>query len=140
MDDLRAQLDRLEDAQLEYVFERAKHTSDAAGYNQAGISKSTFYGWSAEQRAHLNDLAQQLKRRAKLRVQLAYEEAAEDAARTIIDLMRHDNENVALKAAQDVLDRTTGKPRAAVDVTSGGAQLKGYFGVSPDDWDDSADD
>lgn len=109
MDNLQAAIDQLEDNELDYVFERSRVTSDAAAYKAAGMAKATFYTLPRERRDHLNSLAQQLKRRAKMRAQFALEEAAEDAARKVIELMADDNSNVALKAAQDVLDRTAGR-------------------------------
>ena len=32
-----------------------------------------------------------------------------------------------------------GPPQQRLDVTSGGEKLKGYIGISPDDWDDDGD-
>ena len=33
-----------------------------------------------------------------------------------------------------------GPPRAELDITSGGQPIKGYVGISPDDWDDGDDE
>jgi hypothetical protein len=36
-------------------------------------------------------------------------------------------------------DYLIGPPQQRLDVTSGGEVLKGYIGISPDDWDDDED-
>jgi hypothetical protein len=123
MDDLRAIFDQLEGHELDYVFERSRQTSDAAAFRAAGISKSSFYEWPADRRAQLNAWAQDLKRQSAMRARLVLDEAAEEAARKIVELMGNSLPRIALEAARDVLDRTTGKPSQAVDVTSGGAPL-----------------
>lgn len=120
MDDLQTILNGLEDTHLEYVFQRSRTTSDSAAFQAAGIGRSTFYSWNADVRDHLNGLAQQLKRRAKMRALLVLEDSAEDAARRIVELMHSHNLNVSLNAARDVLDRTTGKPSQAHEVSAPG--------------------
>ena len=125
MNDLRALLDQLQDERLDYVVERSKVNSDAQGYKNAGIGKSTFYGWTTDERKHLNDLAQRVKREVATRVLLKFQEAGEDAADAIIGLMKSRNENIKLKSSTEVLDRVLGKASQIVkqDVTSGGEKI-----------------
>jgi len=137
MDDLRAILDKLEDRELDYVVERSKVTTDAEALKSSGLPRSTFYQWPEEKRDMLNGYAQQMKRRARYRAQLKLEEAAEEAAERIVTLMKNRNANVALRAAQDVLDRTAGKAtqRAEVSGPDGGALVITVRGVTDDDGD-----
>jgi len=145
MDELSAILDQLEDRELDYVFERSKVTADGDAYRNAGIPKSTFYKWPEELRSHLNDLAQQLKRRARMRAQMVLEDAAEDAARCIVKLIDNHNPNVSLRAAQDVLDRTAGKPVVRQEHTGAGGgairlKVTGLEDLSDDDLDKLLED
>ncbi len=41
----------------------------------------------------------------------------------------------AIEYLRLLLEHLDGKPKQALDVTSGGEKLKGYVGISPDDWD-----
>jgi vacuolar-type H+-ATPase subunit H len=116
MQDLRSILENLEDKELDFVFERSKTTSAAKALVACGIPESTYYSWPDDKRARLNEYAQQLKRRAKMRAQLVLEDASEDAARKVVELLDSKNPNVALNAAKDVLDRTGGKPSQAHDI------------------------
>jgi hypothetical protein len=42
-------------------------------------------------------------------------------------------------ARKFLADYLIGPPQQRLDVTSGGEVLKGYIGISPDDWDDDED-
>jgi hypothetical protein len=112
--------DGLEDREIDYVLARSQMVSDTVAAQTAGISKATFYRWPAERRAHLNELAQRLKRNTALRAVMRLSEAAERAAERIVELTENRNPNVALRAAQDVLDRTIGKPTQRQEVTGAG--------------------
>ena len=43
------------------------------------------------------------------------------------------------QARKFLADYLLGPPQQRLDVTSGGETLKGYIGISPDDWDDDGD-
>lgn len=135
MDDLTRQLNELSDSELAYVFERSKTNKDAPAFQAAGVSRSAFYAWGTERRAELNELAQGLKRNRYFAVDRVLTEAAETAARRIVDLIDDDNPRVQLDAAREVLDRVLGKPtqRAEVDTTSR-QDLTFVFGMVGDDY------
>jgi hypothetical protein len=116
MGNLRAEIENLDsDLKIQYVFARCKTTSNNKAVEEAGFSQSTFYGWDQEERDYLNSLAMRLKTEAGLRAMLILQEYAEDAARGMGKLMKSRNENIQLKANQDILDRTGGKPTQRVD-------------------------
>ena len=123
MQQLRAVLEQLEDNELNYVFERSKVTSNKQALKNAGIPESTFYSWPREKQDKLNEYAQKLKRNRLLAAEMVLIENAEKAARTITEQLKSDHESIAQRAAQDVLDRTAGKPQQKMDVTSGGHSL-----------------
>ena len=95
MEQLRAILEQLTDVELDYVFERSKVTSNK----------------------------QALKRNRLLAANLVLIENAESAARVITGQLESESESIAQRAAQDVLDRTAGKPQQKMDVTSGGKSI-----------------
>ena len=123
MEQLRAILEQLTDVELDYVFERSKVTSNKQALKAAGIPESTFYSWPKEKQDGLNEYAQALKRNRLLAANLVLIENAESAARVITGQLASDSESIAQWAAQDVLDRTAGKPKQQMDVTSGGEKL-----------------
>lgn len=123
MEQLRAILEQLTDVELDYVFERSKVTSNKQALKAAGIPESTFYSWPKEKQDRLNEYAQALKRNRLLAANLVLIESAESAARVITGQLASDSESIAQRAAQDVLDRTAGKPKQQMDVTSGGEKL-----------------
>ena len=123
MQQLRAVLEQLADAQLAYVFERSKANSNRQALINAGIPESTFYSWPKEEQDQLNELAQRLKRDRLLAAEMVLMDSVEDAARVIAGQLVSESESIAQRAAQDVLDRMTGKPQQKVDVTSGGEKL-----------------
>ena len=123
MEQLRTILEQLADVELDYVFERSKVTSNKQALKAAGIPESTFYSWPKEKQDGLNEYAQALKRNRLLAAELVLIENAESAARVITGQLASDSESIAQRAAQDVLDRTAGKPKQQMDVTSGGEKL-----------------
>jgi len=123
MEQLRAILEQLTDVELDYVFERSKVTSNKQALGAAGIPESTFYSWPKEKQDGLNEYAQALKRNRLLAAELVLVENAEQAARVITGQLASDSESIAQRAAQDVLDRTAGKPQQKMDVTSGGKSI-----------------
>lgn len=120
MDDFRAVLDQLEDAQLDYVFERSRARSDAEAIREAGVPRSTFYSWPKEERDQLNEHAQHLKRRRKLAAELHLEEAAEQAAIVKVEGLESQKERIKQAAATEILDRTIGRPSQRHEVTGAG--------------------
>lgn len=124
MDDLRAILDQLEGRELDYVYERSRQKSDAAAYKAAGIGKSTFYEWDKARRDQLNEWAQELKRATTLRAVRMLEDSAEIAATRVVSLLLSMDDAVALRAAKDILDRSLGRAKQSVDLTSGGEPIE----------------
>ena len=123
MQQLRVLLEQLADAQLAYVFERSKANSNRQALINAGIPESTFYSWPKEEQDQLNELAQRLKRDRLLAAEMVLMDSVEDAARVIAGQLVSESESIAQRAAQDVLDRMTGKPKQQMDVTSGGKSI-----------------
>ena len=123
MDDLRTILDNLEDAKLDYVWERSRARSDAEAIRKSGISRSTFYSWPKEERTRLNGYAQELKRRRKLVAELYLEEAVEEAARVKVAGLKSRKEHIRQAVATEILDRTVGKPTQPITGEGGGAIL-----------------
>ena len=116
MGNLREEIESLDsDLKIQYVFARCKTTSNNKAVEDAGFSQSTFYGWEQEERDYLNSLAVRLKTEAGLRAMLILQEFAEEAAKGMGKLMRSRNENIQLKANQDILDRTGGKATQRVE-------------------------
>ena len=126
MDNLRTELDQLEDARLDYVMARSKVNSDAQAIRQSGVPKATFYSWSKEERDHLNEIAQKIKRNITLRMIAKLEESGEDAVDALLTTLKSRNENVKQKAAIEVIDRILGKPiqSTKTDITSGGEVIR----------------
>jgi len=123
MDDLRTILDGLEDAKLDYVWERSRARSDAEAIRKSGISRSTFYSWSKEERARLNGYAQELRRRRKLVAELYLQEAVEEAAKVKVAGLKSRKEHIRQAVATEILDRTVGKPAQPITGEGGGAIL-----------------
>ncbi len=123
MDNLRAELEQLEDNRLAYVVARSKVNSDRQGYLDAGIAKASFYTWSTEERKKLNDIAQRLKRETATRALMILQDAAEQAAIVKTKGLENRDERIKQAAATEILDRTIGKTKDRIDVTSGGEKI-----------------
>ena len=136
MTDLRTELEQLEDRQLAYVVARSKCFKDADALKEIGLSKSTFYKWDASERESLNTLAQRFKHEIAMRVLMKLQDHAEESVDVITGLMKSRNDNIKLKAAQDVLDRSVGKPTQRQEVT-GADGSKLVINLS---WDDEPED
>ena len=120
MDDLKSELDKLEERRRNYVVARSKSNNDLQAIKESGIPKATFYSWDKAERDHLNELAQHFKSDTAYKVMLKLKENAEKAADTLAELMQKSrNDNIKIKAAQDILDRTIGKASESIDITSG---------------------
>lgn len=117
LDDLRTEMNRLDDRELAYVIARSKAVSDSKALKDSGIASSTFYGWEESRREKLNKLAQKFKRETAMRVLMIMQDNAERAAKTVTNLMDSRNENIKLKASQEVLDRSVGKAAQPVEVS-----------------------
>lgn len=117
LDDLRTEMNRLDDRELAYVIARSKAVSDSKALKDSGIASSTFYGWEESRREKLNELAQKFKRETATRVLMIMQDNAERAAKTVTNLMDSRNENIKLKASQEVLDRSVGKPAQSFEVS-----------------------
>jgi hypothetical protein len=61
--DIYTLLDGLEDLRVDYVVARVMSKSDLAALRMAGISKAGYYLWSEEERQHLSDVVQTIKRK-----------------------------------------------------------------------------
>lgn len=125
MSDLRTELDQLTDQRLDYVMARSRVNSDAHALRDAGLSKSTFYGWTLEERAALNELAQRVKREAALRALMVIQDAAETAAEIKVSGLKSRNEHIKQDVATEILDRIIGKSINKTEISgeSGGAML-----------------
>jgi hypothetical protein len=123
MDDLRTELDNLEERRLAYVVARSKCFKDADALKEIGLSRNTFYKWDVSEREKLNELAQRFKRETAMRVLMNLQEHAEEASLVVAGLMKSRNDNIRLKSAQDILDRIVGKASQPVELTGkdGGA-------------------
>jgi hypothetical protein len=60
----------------------------------------------------------------KTNVQIYKDSAVGKAKRRIVQLVSSDNESIALKAAQDIIDRTSGKAVQKSDITSRTVEVK----------------
>jgi len=118
MEDLRSELEQLNERQRAYVIARSKSNSDSQALKEVGISPATFWRWDKELRDKLNDIAQRFKTEVAYRVLMKLQDNAEDAAGAIVGLLKSRNENVRIKAAQDILDRTIGKASQTFDVNA----------------------
>lgn len=121
MDNLRAKLDKLKDWRFDYVMERSRVRTDAQGYKNAGVCKTTFYNLSEEERNYLNSLAQELKRATSYRAQLILEDAVEEAAIVKTGGLKSRNEHIRQAASSEILDRQIGKPTQHEQVEQSGA-------------------
>lgn len=143
MDDLKAILDELEDAELDYVLERSRTTNDTQALHAAGIARSTFYRWPEERRAELLELAQQIKRQMRLRALMVLEAAVEEAARAKVEALHGKDARARQQAASEILDRVLGKPTQRQEVEHGGGQIEFVIVQRPverEDADDAAED
>lgn len=117
LDDLRTEMNRLDDRELAYVIARSKAVSDSKALKDSGIASSTFYGWEESRREKLNELAQKFKRETAMRVLMIMQDNAERAAKTVTNLLDSRNETIKLKASQEVLDRSVGKVSQSFEVS-----------------------
>lgn len=117
MDDLRTELNSLDEREFAYVIARSKLNSDNKALKDSGISSSTFYGWEQSKREKLNELAQRFKRETGMRVLMIMQDNAEKAATTVTELMKSRNESIKLKASQEVLDRSVGKTSQPLELS-----------------------
>ena len=132
-------LEHLDERELDYVVERAKVNQDKDGYENAGISKSAFYKWDDEKRAHLNELALKLKRESAVRAMLVFQDYGEEAAQNIVKLAeKARSETVKLNANAMVIERVAGKVSQKVEQeNSGESKLTIEF---INDWRDAGDE
>lgn len=139
--DLRTELDQLEEKELAYVLARSKTTKEKEAIAEAGYGKTAWYEIDETRRDYLRDLAIALKRQRTLKALLILDDNAEEAAKELVNLLDSKAPSVRLGAAKEILDRTTGKPTTAIDVTSAGQSIaqKAYVGFSPDEWDDDGE-
>lgn len=123
LDNLRTEMDNLDDRELAYVIARSKTVSDSKALKESGIASSTFYSWEESTREKLNEIAQKFKRETAIRVLMIMQDNAEKAAKTVTGLMDSRNEHIKLKSSQEVLDRSVGKTAQPVELSGkdGGA-------------------
>lgn len=115
-DKLRTVLDSLEDTKLEYVFARSKTNKTVDALREIGVSRNTFYKWP--DREKLDELAQELKRRRLLKVEMIIEDAAEDAAKAKVGALKSRKEKIKQAAATEILNRTVGPPAQKHEVSA----------------------
>lgn len=117
LDDLRTEMNKLDDRELAYVVARSKSISDSKALDDSGIASSTFYGWDKSKRNYLNEIAMRFKREIATRVLMEFQDKAEKATDTIVKLMDSRNEIIKLKASQETLDRAIGKVSQSFEVS-----------------------
>lgn len=136
-DILRQQLDNLPADQLAYVHERSKTLTAKDAYEAAGISRSKFYDWDADARDRLDELANELRANRVVMAEPKLNDAIEKALDVVIELMNTaDSDTVRFRAAQEILNRTLGKPTDKVEHTGadGGAiRIQTVTDLSDDD-------
>jgi len=125
MDELHTEINQLKDARLDYVNARSIVNSDAQAIKDSKVPKATFYSWSKEERDHLNNIAQRMKRDVVFRMVKMLQDAGEDAVTALLKTMKSKNENVKQKASIEVIDRILGKPSQNVKAEVTGADGKG---------------
>ena len=140
--DLRALVDSLPGDEAAYVMERAKVRTDRAAIEAAGVPRSTFYRWPEEQRDYLRGLAEEWQKDVRVQALYTLESAAQEAAQVKVDGLHSRKDNIRQDAASEVLDRVLGKPtqHIAQEVSGQIQVVKGYIGISPDDWDKDDDE
>lgn len=124
MNNLRAELDKLEDARLDYVMARSRCNNDSQGIREAGISRATFYQWPTEEREKLNQIAQMLKRDTALKALNIIQKASEEAAKVKVEGLKDRDHRIRQAASTEILDRSIGKSMEKLDLTSGGEPIK----------------
>jgi hypothetical protein len=117
-------LGTLEDKELNYVLERSRVATDTAGWQNAGISRNTWYRIAPEQRDYLNNLAQQVKRQRAISAELVLMDHVEEAANVMVGLLEHQSATMKYKAAHDIMDRMLGAALQRADITSGGERIQ----------------
>jgi len=138
--DLAQMLDSLTPDQLRFVTERSNYRSDTAACKGLKIGRSTLASW--KQDVPIDEII----RLMALDVLTVAREKLKRAVTSAVDVMIEDVEKgrkhsqIRQKAAQDILDRNGVTAPKQVDVTSGGEPIKGYIGISPDDWDNESED
>jgi hypothetical protein len=117
MDSLQTELDKLSDQRLDYVMARSRVNSDSRGHKDAGVSHASFYLWPANEREHLNALAQRVKRENAFRAMRILQEAVEEAAKVKVSGLKSRDERVKQGVATEIIDRIAGKAPDKVELT-----------------------
>lgn len=135
-------------AQLVRAFRRGRNITDAC--QSAGISLTTLRKWEkcAEhgnaQAIKLFADIEEAKRLLEIEMEMAMESSREVLRKALVvaayrkvEALDDGDVRVVQAAATEILDRFHGKPVQAVQASvTAQIAVKGYVGISPDDWDD----
>ena len=120
--------DGLDSREVDYVQARANAVSDSEALRMCGFSR----GWLNKETRDKDDLnrrAMDFKTDNILKAQIILDQAVEEAARIKVEGLRSRNENIKQGASTEIMDRRLGKPKQAVDVTSGGETMAGIIRI-----------
>jgi len=131
MSDIQTELSELTDQRLDYVMARSKVNSDAAGFRDAGIGKTTFYSWDSKEREKLNSLANRIKHETAFQAMMILQSATEKAAQAKVEALDSRDPRIKQAVATEILDRVIGKATSTVQVTgaNGGAIVVDWDGI-----------
>jgi len=117
--DLREFLRRFEGPELDYVWSRSKSRSRQEALRNAHVSEGTYYHWSSERRAELEDAANELRRNRYIVAEMVLLNAVEKAAEVVVEDLKEGPKYspIRQKAALEILDRVLGRARQGVELT-----------------------
>jgi hypothetical protein len=102
---------------FDYVLVRSRVRSITAALEEIGLSWKWWVGFSEEERAHLEALADDLHKEKRIQAEMILLQAIPDAADVLVSGLKSRNENIKQNAANDILDRVMGKPTQKQEVT-----------------------
>jgi transposase-like protein len=101
--------------QWRFITARLGTATDKAAAAEIGVNDKTPSKW--KNKAQVDKAVELLQRRAADGAVDAISQATLRAAMTIVKLLDSDDEAIRLRAAQDLMDRATGKPTQRTEVT-----------------------
>lgn len=125
MNNLQTILNNLDAIAESYVWTRSKHLNASIEtiLNKIGVSRTKFY--ADYDRDELDEIARLIFRDNEFRAMRTLDEAAQEAAESVINIMRRAKSDFTrLQAAKTVLEYSLGTPVQRVDHTTQGEQLK----------------
>lgn len=125
--------------QVRFVVARQDYLSDKEAAEAVGLKPDTVYRWNGNVKEAVRLFSEDIMsgaaaiRRKNLAKAMMVKAAGLDS----------NDESIRQKAASEIIEWEMGKAQQRVQNElsgPGGAPLKAYIGVSPDDWDDGEDD